>query len=170
MIKVLIVDDSKVQREFLAHLLSSDPDIRVVGLATSGTEAIELANDSVYGLNASVWSHDKNKALEVTKQITTGGISINNVLVTSANFALPFGGAKQSGIGRYHGPYGLHAFSNIKAVLVEKDKKDNEINWYPFRSDKYERFLTVFKALFSEKTSEKIKGLPSMIRLLRSRE
>jgi acyl-CoA reductase-like NAD-dependent aldehyde dehydrogenase len=132
------------------------------------SEAVKLANDTIYGLNASVWSHDKNRAVRVAKQITTGGVAVNNALTASANFALPFGGAKQSGIGRYHGSYGLHAFSNIKAVFVEKDKKDHEINWYPFRNEKYERFLTTFKNLFSDKMSDKIKGLPSMIRLLRS--
>jgi acyl-CoA reductase-like NAD-dependent aldehyde dehydrogenase len=131
-------------------------------------EAIKLANDSIYGLNASVWSHDKISALRVAKQITTGGVAVNNALTASANFALPFGGVKQSGIGRYHGPYGLHAFSNIKAVLVEKDKKDHEVNWYPFREEKYHRFLTTFKSLFSENTIDKIKGLPSMMKLMRS--
>ncbi len=90
------------------------------------------------------------------------------MLTSSANFALPFGGAKESGTGRYHGPYGLYTFSNIKAVLVEKDKKDYEVNWYPFRSDKYERFLTTFKSLFSEVIMDKMKGLPSMLKLMRS--
>lgn len=132
-------------------------------------EAVNLSNDSIYGLNASVWSHDKHKALETAKQITTGGVVVNNALTASANFASPFGGAKQSGIGRYHGPYGLYAFSNIKAVLVEKDKKDYEVNWYPFRKEKYERFLVTFKSLFSEKTIDKIKGLPYMIKLMRSK-
>ncbi len=131
-------------------------------------EAINLANDSPYGLNASVWTADKEKALRVSGEIVTGGVAINNALISSANFALPFGGAKQSGIGRYHGAYGLHAFSNIKAVMYEKGSKDHDIQWYPFRKEKYERFLATFKSLFSEKISEKIKGLPNMIKLLRS--
>lgn len=131
-------------------------------------EAIRLANDSIYGLNASVWSSNKTKALSTARGIMTGGVAINNVCTASANFAAPFGGAKQSGIGRYHGPYGLHAFSNIKTINIEKDKKDKEVNWYPFRNEKYNRFLNIFKSLFSDKKLDKIKGLPAMIKLLRS--
>jgi len=132
-------------------------------------EAIRLANDSNYGLNASVWTKDKNKGIKISKEIVTGGVAINNALTAQANFSLPFGGAKQSGIGRYHGAYGLHAFSNIKAISIEKGKKNQDINWYPFRHDKYERFLTTFKSLFSDRKLDKLKGLPSMIRLLRSK-
>lgn len=131
-------------------------------------EAIKLANDTIYGLNASVWSNDKTKAVSTARGIMAGGIAINNVCTASANFAAPFGGAKQSGIGRYHGSYGLYAFSNIKTINIEKDKKDKEVNWYPFRHEKYKRFLITFKSLFSDKKLDKIKGLPAMIKLLRS--
>ncbi|MCD6572078.1 MAG: aldehyde dehydrogenase family protein [Thermoplasmata archaeon] len=132
-------------------------------------EAVKLANDTIYGLNASVWSDDIDRAVRIARQIKCGGVAINNALTASANFALPFGGTKQSGMGRYHGPYGLYAFSNIKAVMIEKGKKETEINWYPFGKEKYERFLTTFKSLFSEKTVDKIKGLPAMIKLMRNK-
>ena len=137
---------------------------------TTEEEVVKLANDSVYGLNASVWTKDKAKALRVSRAVITGGVSINNALMVQANFNLPYGGVKQSGFGRYHGPYGLHAFSNIKAVIIEKGKKPKEINWYPFRADKYQRFLTTFQSLFSEKTMAKLKGLPAMLTLMRSKE
>ncbi|RLF43649.1 MAG: aldehyde dehydrogenase, partial [Thermoplasmata archaeon] len=73
-----------------------------------------------------------------------------------------------SGIGRYHGEYGLYTFSNIKAVMMEKGKKRKEINWYPYTKEKYERFLQTFKSLFSERLIDKIKGLPAMMKLMRS--
>jgi hypothetical protein len=124
----------------------------------------------VYGLNASVWTKDKAKALRVSRAVITGGVSVNNALMVQANFNLPYGGVKQSGFGRYHGPYGLHTFSNIKAVIIEKGKKPKDINWYPFRADKYQRFLRTFQSLFSEKTMTKLKGLPAMMTLMRSKE
>jgi acyl-CoA reductase-like NAD-dependent aldehyde dehydrogenase len=137
---------------------------------TDEAEVVRLANDSMYGLNASVWTKDRDKAVQVSRAIITGGVSINNALMVQANFNLPYGGVKQSGFGRYHGAYGLHTFSNIKAVIIEKGKKPKEINWYPFREDKYQRFLTTFQSLFSEKTIAKLKGLPSMMKLIRSKE
>ncbi len=137
---------------------------------TTEEEVVELANDSVYGLNASVWTKDKAKALRVSRAVITGGVSINNALMVQSNFNLPYGGVKQSGFGRYHGSYGLHTFSNIKAVIIEKGKKPEEINWYPFRADKYQRFLRTFQSLFSEKTMAKLKGLPAMMTLMRSKK
>jgi len=144
----------------------------IVGIMKFATEeeVVKLANDSIYGLNASVWTKDKAKALRVSRTLITGGVSINNALMVQANFNLPYGGVKQSGFGRYHGPYGLHAFSNIKAVIIEKGKKPKDINWYPFRADKYQRFLRTFQSLFSEKTMTKLKGLPAMMTLMRSKE
>jgi len=159
----------KDRREPETHNVVTGPVISIMKFKTE-EEAVNLANDSSYGLNASVWTSNKEKGLQVAGEIVTGGIAINNALTSSANFDLPFGGAKQSGIGRYHGSYGLHAFSNIKAVMYEKGTKDQDIQWYPFRQDKYRRFLTTFKSLFSEKTSQKIKGLPNMIKLLRSQK
>ncbi|RLF59797.1 MAG: aldehyde dehydrogenase, partial [Thermoplasmata archaeon] len=117
--------------------------------------------------NASVWTSDLERARRIASRIVCGGVAINNVLTASANFALPFGGAKQSGIGRYHGPYGLYAFSNIKALMIEKGKKQKEMNWYPYSREKYRLFLKTFKSLFSEKTIDKLKGLPTMIKLMR---
>ena len=83
-------------------------------------EAIGLANASEYGLTASVWSKDRERAQRVARALVTGGVSINNVMATEANPALPFGGTKGSGFGRYKGEHGLHSFCNVKSVWVGK--------------------------------------------------
>ncbi|MBT8352256.1 MAG: aldehyde dehydrogenase family protein, partial [Deltaproteobacteria bacterium] len=70
---------------------------------SSEQEVIELANDPVYGLSASVWADDLKKANRVARQIYTGNVSINNVMLTEGNHALPFGGVRKSGFGRYKG-------------------------------------------------------------------
>src|ERR687883_20297 len=65
-------------------------------------EAIRLANDSIYGLSGSIWTRDGGKALRVARALETGTISINSN--TSVRVATPFGGFKQSGVGRELGP------------------------------------------------------------------
>jgi len=112
-------------------------------------EAIALANASEYGLTASVWSKDLERAQRVARALVVGGVSINNVMATEANPALPFGGAKGSGFGRYKGEHGLHAFCNVKSVLIDKDSAKIEANWYPYTREKYRIFTDMMVHLFS---------------------
>ena len=79
-------------------------------------EAIRLANDTEYGLAASVWTRDLGKALSVVRQLDAGTVWVNahNLL----DPALPFGGFKQSGIGREHGREVLDAYLETKAVAI----------------------------------------------------
>jgi acyl-CoA reductase-like NAD-dependent aldehyde dehydrogenase len=112
-------------------------------------QAIELGNDSEFGLSASVWSKDKARAERVARAIVTGNVSINNVMVSEGNHALPFGGVKDSGIGRYKGVHGLRGFTNMKSVLIDADSKKIEANWYPYTSKKYQLLSGLTKALFT---------------------
>lgn len=77
-------------------------------------EAIEIANDTPYGLAAYVSSEDENHALRVALQIDAGRVCINGF---SHDPMVPFGGFKQSGIGREYGAYGLQAYLEPKAIL-----------------------------------------------------
>ena len=111
-------------------------------------EAIELANDTRYGLSASVWTNDRDRGLRVARKIVTGNVSVNNVLATQGNAALPFGGTKASGMGRYKGTFGLHSFSNIKSVMIDKDKGRFEPIWYPYTAEKYGMLQKLVDAVF----------------------
>ncbi|MGG3469919.1 aldehyde dehydrogenase family protein [Neobacillus pocheonensis] len=113
-------------------------------------EAVNLANDTVYGLNASVWSSDRQKARRVASKLISGGVVINDAIITVANHGLPFGGAKQSGIGRYHGDTGLKIFCHEKSIIEDTGRKKSEIHWYPYK-EKYPLFLTLFKSYFNER-------------------
>jgi acyl-CoA reductase-like NAD-dependent aldehyde dehydrogenase len=77
-------------------------------------EAVRLANDTIYGLSGSVWTRDGAKALRVARAVETGVLSINSN--TSVRVATPFGGFKQSGVGRELGPHALDAYSEVKNV------------------------------------------------------
>jgi aldehyde dehydrogenase (NAD+) len=78
-------------------------------------DAIAIANDTNYGLQAYVFSADENRALEVASQIEAGRVLVNTL---AHEPAAPFGGFKQSGIGREYGSFGLEAFLEPKAVIA----------------------------------------------------
>ena len=77
-------------------------------------EAVELANDTIYGLSGSVWTRDGAKALRMARAIETGVLSINSN--TSVRVSTPFGGFKQSGYGRELGPHALDHYTEVKSV------------------------------------------------------
>ncbi len=76
-------------------------------------EAVAIANDSVYGLAGGVWAESDEKAFEVARKIRTGQVEING---GAFNVVAPFGGYKQSGIGRELGRYGFEEFLEVKAI------------------------------------------------------
>ncbi len=82
----------------------------------SEEETIRVANDTEFGLGASIWTTDTRKAEEVAKRIQTGMVFINKTVVSDPR--LPFGGMKKSGIGRELGKWGIREFVNVKAVVV----------------------------------------------------
>lgn len=142
-----IVLDQVTEDMLVAREETFGPMIPLLPFRTED-EVIRRANDSEYGLTASVWTHDLARARRVSRALSAGGVSINNVMATEANPALPFGGVKQSGFGRYKGEHGLHAFCNVKSVLVDKDSAKIEANWYPYTREKYRLFTDLMVDLF----------------------
>jgi betaine-aldehyde dehydrogenase len=78
-------------------------------------EAVRLANETIYGLSGSVWTRDGARALRVARAVETGVISINSN--TSVRVGTPFGGFKQSGVGRELGPHALDYYTEVKNVF-----------------------------------------------------
>jgi acyl-CoA reductase-like NAD-dependent aldehyde dehydrogenase len=81
-------------------------------------QAVEIANATMYGLHGAVWSADTERALAVARRLRTGMVDINGA---PFNFAAPFGGYKQSGVGREIGAHGIEEFCELKAIQLPED-------------------------------------------------
>lgn len=95
-------------------------------------EAIALANDSAFGLGASIFTTSLEEAMEASERLAAGMVWVNNPLID--NDALPFGGWKMSGLGRELGRQGLDAFRRSKMVILNH-KPERQDWWYPYPDD-----------------------------------
>jgi acyl-CoA reductase-like NAD-dependent aldehyde dehydrogenase len=96
-------------------------------------EALALANQTPYGLNASVWTRDVQRGLALAQRIDAGSVCVNDCLVSAGCPDLPFGGVKQSGVGSRHGgAEGLRQFCVSQAILAEPRRQGNEPTWFPY--------------------------------------
>nr|WP_259462795.1 aldehyde dehydrogenase family protein [Caldibacillus debilis] len=136
--------DAKIMKEE-----TFGPVLPVVPFETE-EEAVKLANDTEYGLNASVWSNDLERARRVAAKLVSGAVVINDAVISVANPHLPFGGAKNSGIGRYHGKDGLRIFCHEKALVIDRGRLKREVQWYPYKGT-YPLFLRLFQSYFGER-------------------
>ena len=87
-----------------------------VMVARDEHEAVRLANDTCYGLGASVWSHDTERAEALARRIEAGVVFVNDTVKSDPR--LPFGGVKHSGYGRELGAYGIKEFCNIQTIVI----------------------------------------------------
>jgi acyl-CoA reductase-like NAD-dependent aldehyde dehydrogenase len=99
-------------------------------------EALRLANDSRYGLDAAVFSRDKKLAWEMAAKLHTGTVCINDALVNYVIPDTPMGGIKDSGFGRRHGAEGIRKFCYQKTVVADRFGQRSELPWFPITRKK----------------------------------
>jgi acyl-CoA reductase-like NAD-dependent aldehyde dehydrogenase len=87
---------------------------------TDEADAVAIANDTPYGLSGSIWTHNLGRALRVARAVETGNLSVNSH--SSVRYWTPFGGFKQSGLGRELGPDALDAFTETKNVFIATEE------------------------------------------------
>jgi succinate-semialdehyde dehydrogenase/glutarate-semialdehyde dehydrogenase len=98
--------------------------------------ALRLANDSRYGLNANVWARNKRKGTELAKAIESGCAVVNDTMITYGVTEAPFGGVKDSGIGKVNGELGLKSYCRVQSIVIHRFGGKSEPLWYPYSAGK----------------------------------
>jgi len=125
----------------------------------SAGEAVRLANATRYGLNASLWSRDRDRAQRLARQIEAGNVCINDVIASYIAIEAPYGGIKDSGIGRRKGSWELEDFTQPKTILEDIVGLSREPFWYPYSEGLMTGIDKAFEALFRRGWAGKIRGL-----------
>lgn len=122
--------------------------VMVLRRVTDEDEAVQIANQTVYGLGCTVLSRNRRRARRLQRRILCGAASINDFGLTYMAQDLPFGGIKGSGFGRLNGREGLRAMTNIKAVLEDRIPLHRPARLYPVGAHDYETARLLIRAVY----------------------
>jgi acyl-CoA reductase-like NAD-dependent aldehyde dehydrogenase len=106
------------------------PTLPIMKVA-SVDEAVDLANDSPYGLSGSVWTRNEQKGRAIARRMNTGSVNVNNVLTNVFQLPVPMAGWGDSGLGSRSGPEGILRFTRTQSVISERVAPTNEPYGYP---------------------------------------
>ena len=127
-------------------------------------DALRLANDSRYGLSASIFSRDKNSAWQLAQRMQCGSVCINDSLVNYIIPDAPMGGSKESGFGYRHGAEGIRKFCQQKTIVVDKFGLKKEFPWYPTTTKKARQIRHLLNLLCRSGRSNKLRALKALIK------
>ena len=129
-------------------------------------EAIELANDSDLGLTGSVWSNNTRKAVALGRRIQAGVITINDHLMSHGIAQTPWGGLKETGIGRSHGRLGFDEMTEPQVVITERlfFSKRN-VWWHPYSEAVYKGLRGTTNLFYGHSLGKRVEGLVDFAKL-----
>lgn len=130
---------------------------------SSPEEAISLANDSIYGLTASIWTRSRKAAAEMADKIEAGSITVNDHMFSFAEPNAIWGGIKQTGIGRSHGVYGQQELVNIKYTSLDFNRKKSLIWWFPYSAAQKNTVEKALRLVHHSRLREKFKALFALV-------
>jgi succinate-semialdehyde dehydrogenase/glutarate-semialdehyde dehydrogenase len=133
----------------------------------SDEEAIQLANDSNFGLAASVWTRNRKRGEAMASRIKAGTVMLNDMISCFGIADAPHGGFKQSGIGRTHGELGLQEMVQAKYVDVDLLPNIPKPWWFGYSRDYQRQMGALVDLLFARSWSTRLKGAFGAVGLMR---
>jgi acyl-CoA reductase-like NAD-dependent aldehyde dehydrogenase len=123
-------------------------------------EAIALANDSPYGLSASVWTRSNQRGMRVASQLEVGTVTLNDHMMSHGMAETPWGGCKGSGFSRTHGEAGLLEMSRIRVIVRDRmHRAPRAMWWHPHGRKVYEGFRAGITALYGKGLARRVSAL-----------
>jgi succinate-semialdehyde dehydrogenase/glutarate-semialdehyde dehydrogenase len=130
-------------------------------------QAVALANDSMLALTASVWSADRRSAEALARRVHAGVLTINDHLVSHGMAETPWGGFKDSGLGRSHGELGLEEMTAIQVVVDERlPFLRRNVFWHPYDAGLYRGLRGLLDAMAGRGLGSRLRGAAQFARLL----
>jgi len=111
-------------------------------------EAVRLANDTAYGLQASVWTSDVNRGQQLARRIAAGVVCVNDAQINYTALNLPMGGWKSSGLGTRHGAGGIRKFTKVQSLLVTRHALKREPFMFPYRAERTRLLRRLVRLLY----------------------
>jgi succinate-semialdehyde dehydrogenase/glutarate-semialdehyde dehydrogenase len=134
------------------------PVLPVMGF-DSDDEAVGLANDSEFGLAASVWTGDRKRGERLARRIAAGTVMVNDVVSCYGISEAPHGGVKSSGIGRAHGRFGLEEMVRLKYLDVDRMPGMKKVWWYGYGASFARQMEGFIDFQFARSPGRRIRGL-----------
>jgi acyl-CoA reductase-like NAD-dependent aldehyde dehydrogenase len=123
------------------------PTLPIMKIANA-EEGVRLANDSEYGLQASVWTSDTDRGEALARRVEAGVVCVNDAQVNYTALNLPMGGWKTSGIGTRHGSAGIRKYTKVQSLLVTKRALKREPFMFPYKARQTMLLRRFFRLLY----------------------
>jgi acyl-CoA reductase-like NAD-dependent aldehyde dehydrogenase len=137
-----VTDDMRIMRE------ETFGPVIAIRKVDNEAEALALANDSDFGLSASVWSRDTAGAINIARRLESGAVCVNDHMIHMMIPEVPMGGVKESGIGRRHGAEGIRKYCHQQTIVVDRFGLAKEPVWYPSMQGREKLFRRALNVLF----------------------